>query len=120
MGARTLEQIAAASGAPSWTTGSEVESFVRFISSHGPYKTEVLLFQNLTSNDFTADDTFKSQLAHPLWVTVQKTTDADDASTLHPSAEVDSLESSSTFKTITLRDAEDDDGIGIMITVYGF
>ena len=120
MAERTLAEIAAAAGAPSMVAGTEVEAFVRFISTHGPYKTEVLLFQQAAANDFKADDTFKSQLAHPLWVTVVSTSDRGNSTAGLQSAEVDSLETSSTFKTITLRDADDDNGFGVCITVYGF
>ena len=124
MAQRTLDEIggtsAAAAGAPSWAVDVEVESFVRFISTHGPYKTETLLFQQGASNDFAADDTFKSQLAHPLWVTVQSTSNLDNNTDGKISAQVDSLESSSPFKTITLHDAEDRDGEGVQIVVYGF
>ena len=120
MSARTLAQIAADSGAPSMVAAAEEEAFVRFVSSHGPYKTETLLFQCKAADDFTADDTFKSQLAHPLWVTVQPTSDRDDAATSIPSAEITSDESNAAFKTIYLRNAEDVNGLGVMITVYGY
>ncbi len=119
MGARTLDQIAAASGAPSWAS-TETESFVRFVATHGPYKTETLLFQVASGDVLTADDTFKSQLAHPLWCTVHSTTDVANNTDGKMSAELNSDESSSTFKTITLRDAEGTNGFGIMITVYGY
>ena len=124
MAERTLDEIggtsAAGAGAPSWAVGVEVESFVRFISTHGPYKTETLLFQQAAANAFKADDTFKSQLAHPLWVTVAHTSDLSDSTDGKVSVEIDSLESSSLFKTITLRDAEGTNGHGVQITVYGF
>ena len=119
MAERTLAEIATA-GAPSMVAGTEEEAFVRFVSTHGPYKTEVLLFQNAAANDFKADDTFKSQLAHPLWVTVQNTSDRDDTATSVPSAEITSDESNANFKTIYLRDAEGVNGLGVQITVYGF
>ena len=119
MGARTLEQISTA-GQPAWAVGVEVESFVRFIATEGPYKTETLLFQVAAGDVLTADDTFKSRLAHPLWVTVQSTTNVNNNTDGKLSAEVNSLESDSNFKTITLRNAEGTNGFGIMITVYGF
>jgi hypothetical protein len=120
MAERTLVEIAAEAGAPSWVTGTEEESFVRFVSTHGPYKTEVLLFQQAAANDFAADDTFKSQLAHPLWVTVAATSDLENNTDGKVSAEVNSDESNANFKTITLRDAEDRNGEGFQITVYGY
>ena len=120
MAERTLVELRDNAGAPSWAVGVEVESYVKFIASHGPYKTETLLFQQAAANDFKADDTFKSRLAHPLWVTVVSTSDLDDNQDGKISAEVDSLESSSLFKTISLRNADDRDGEGVQITVYGF
>ena len=125
MAERTLDEIAStttvtANGAPSWALDVEVESFVRFIATHGPYKTETLLFQQAAANDFKADDTIKSTLAHPLWVTVQSTSNLDNNTEGKISAQVDSLESSSLFKTISLHDAEDRNGEGVQITVYGF
>ena len=126
MGQRTLDEIAGTAaadtpaGGPSWAVDVEVESFVRFIATHGPYKTETLLFQQASGGDFKADDTFKSQLAHPLWVTVTSTSNLDNNTDGKISAQVDSSESSSLFKTITLHDAEDRDGEGVMITVYGY
>ncbi len=126
MAERTLDEIAgtaagnAAAGAPSWAVDVEVESFVRFIATHGPYKTEVLLFQQAAANAFKADDTFKSQLAHPLWVTIVPTSNLDNNTEGKVSVQVDSLESSSLFKTITLHDAEGRNGEGFQITVYGF
>ena len=74
MAERTLDEIAT-SGAHSQTgaAGANAEAFVRFVSTHGPYKTEVLAFQQAAANDFKADDTFKSQLAHPLFATTALT-----------------------------------------------
>jgi hypothetical protein len=125
MAERTLDELAgtavgdAPAGAPSQVAGTEVEAFVRFISTHGPYKTETLLFQQAAANDFKADDTFKSQLAHPLWATVVC---ASDTGTSEPtfSVELTSLESNANFKTLYLRDAEGNNGLGICITVYGY
>ena len=126
MAERTLDELAGTAagnspaGAPSMVAATEEEAFVRFVSSHGPYKTETLLFQQAQDNDFKADDTFKSQLAHPLWVTVVNTSDRDDTATSIPSAEITSDESNAAFKTIYLRDAEGVNGLGVMITVYGY
>jgi hypothetical protein len=126
MAERTLDELAGTAagdspaGAPSMVAATEEEAFVRFVSTHGPYKTETLLFQQAAANDFKADDTFKSQLAHPLWVTVAATSDLSNNTDGKVSAEINSSESSATFKTITLRDAEDRTGEGFQITVYGY
>jgi hypothetical protein len=103
------------------TVGVVAEAFVRFVSTHGPYKTETLLFQQAAANDFAADDTIKSQLAHPLFATVVVASDHPSGATaLIAAVEVNSLESDSNFKTITLRDALDLNGLGLVITVYGY
>ena len=121
MAERTLDEVAT-SGAHSQTglVAAVAEGFVRFVSVHGPYKTEVLAFQQANGNTFKANDTFKSRLAHPLFATVTIASDRNAATAPVFSVEVNSLESDSSFKTITLRDAESINSIGIIITVYGF
>ena len=127
MAERTLDEIAgtaagnAAAGKPSNTgaIATVAEAFVRFVSTHGPYKTEALMFQQAAGNDFKADDTFKSQLAHPLFATVVAVGDASATAQVY-SVETNSLESSATFKTLTVRDAHGINSIGLLITVYGY
>ena len=121
MAERTLVELRDEAGGPSMlgTAGTNTEAFVRFVSTHGPYKTETLLFQQAAANDFKADDTIKSQLAHPLFATVKAASDANATAQVY-SVEVNSLESNANFKTITLRDAHGINGIGLVITVYGF
>ena len=121
MAERTLDEVAT-KGAPATvgTTAAIAEAFVRFIAVNGPYKTETLLFFQANGNDFKANDTFKSRLAHPLFATV--TIAADRAAATAPvfSVSVNADESDTNFKTITLHDAEDINSIGLCITVYGF
>ena len=121
MAERTLVELRDEAGGPSHTgaAASNAESFVRFISTHGPYKTETLLFQQAAANDFKADDTIKSTLAHPLFAIVTPASDAAATAAIY-TVEVNSLESNANFKTITLRDAHGINGIGIVITVYGY
>jgi hypothetical protein len=125
MAERTLDELAGTAvgdtpaGAPSMVAGTEKEAFVRFIATHGPFKTETLLFQQAAANDFKADDTFKSQLAHPLFATAAATADVEGTATT-ASVEITSLESDSNFKTLYLRDAEGDNGLGLVITIYGY
>lgn len=128
MAERTLNEIAGVtagetqSGKPSdtGTAAAAAESFARFISTHGPYKTETLLFRQANGNDFKANDTFKSQLAHPLWATVVIVGDRTAATAPVFSVSLNTLESNANFKTITLHDAESINSIGVLITVYGF
>ncbi len=121
MAERTLVELRDEAGKPSQTgaAGANAEAFVRFVSTHGPYKTETLHFQQAAANDFKADDTIKSQLAHPLFVTCVPSSDAAATAQVY-TAEVNSLESNANFKTITLRDAHGINGIGLTITVYGY
>ena len=120
MAERTLAEVAT-KGAPATvgTAGTNAEAFVRFVSTHGPYKTETLLFQQAAANDFKADDTFKSQLAHPLFATVVAASDAAATAQVY-TVEVNAAESNANFKTITLRDAHGINGIGLLIIVYGY
>jgi hypothetical protein len=120
MAEKTLVEISAA-GAPvtDGTVGNAAAAFVRFVATQGPYKTETLLFQQANGNDFPTNDTFKSQLAHPLFVTVTPASDRGGTAQIY-TAEVNSKESDSNFKVITLRDAEDINSLGVLITVYGY
>lgn len=121
MAARTLTQISTATR-PSFVAGTEEEAFARFIDVRGPYKVETLYFQNAAADAFTADDTFNSILAHPLFATVALAGfDAANNNTVGDlSVQLTSDESDSNFKQLTLRDAEGTNGMGIVITVYGF
>ncbi len=120
MAERTLVEVSS-KGAPATdgAIGNAAEAFVRFVATQGPYKTETLLFQQANGNDFKADDTFKSQLAHPLFVTVKAASDAAGTAQIY-SVEVNANESNANFKTITLRDAHGIDSLGLLITVYGY
>jgi hypothetical protein len=121
MAERTLVELRDEAGGPSHTgeIASVAESFVRFVATQGPYKTETLLFQQANGNDFKINDTIKSQLAHPLFATVKAASDAAGTAQIY-SVEVNSLESNTNFKTVTLRDAEDIDSLGLVITIFGF
>ena len=120
MAERTLAEIATANR-PSMVAGTEEEAFVRFVDVRGPYKVETLYFQQAAANDFKADDTFNSQLAHPLFATVVLSSDAENDAGAHDvSIDLTSDESNANFRQLTLRDGEDFDGMGIVITVYGF
>ena len=119
MAERTFAEIEAGGKGPSMVAGTEEEAFVRFISTHGPYKVETLYFQQDASNDFAAEDTFKSRLAHPLFCTVVTATDIDGTA-LDVSADLTSDESNANFKQITVRDAEDINGMGLVLQIFGF
>ena len=108
-----------AAGGPSMVAGTEERAYVKFIGVQGPYKVETLYFQQAAADDFKAEDTFNSTLAHPLFCTVVTATDIDGTA-LDVSADLTSDESNANFKQITVRDAEDIDGMGLVIQVFGF
>ena len=118
MAERTLAQVAT-TGGPSMVAGTEEEAYTRVVATHGPYKTETFYFQQASANDFKAADTFNSQLAHPLFATCVSAQDVDGTASI-ASADLTSDESNANFKQITLNDAEGINGLGLVITVYGF
>jgi hypothetical protein len=119
MAERTLAEVATA-GKPSMTPdGAEEEAYDNWIEVRGPRKCEFFMFQQAAANDFQAEDTFNTKLAHPLYATITPVSDL--AGTALPgSVSVDSLESSATFKTFTIYDCEGINSLGILITVFGF
>ena len=91
----------------------------RFITAQGPLKIEYNFFFVATADDFTNDDTFTSRLAHPWAVTVQSISEDLTGTAFVGSVTLDKTESSSTYKTITLRDITTAT-TGILVTVYGY
>jgi hypothetical protein len=118
MAERTLAEVATANR-PSMVAGTEEEAYARFIDVRGPYKVETIYFQQAAANDFKAADTFNSQLAHPMFATVAPAQDIDGTA-LVASVDLTSDESNANFRQITLNDAEGINGLGIIVTVYGF
>ena len=118
MAARTLTQISG-TGGPSMVAGTEEEAFVRFRDARGPYKVETLYFQCAAADAFTANDTFNSTLAHPLFAEITPIMDLDGTA-LIGSVDLTSDESNTNFKQLTIRDCESINGLGILIKVYGF
>jgi hypothetical protein len=108
-------------GRPSFVPGTEVASFVRFIDVRGPYKVETLYFQQGVDDDFqAADDTVSSILAHPMFAVVSGAGIDEQEATGDFSVTLNSLESDADFKQLVLHGAEDVNGQGVVITVYGF
>ena len=91
----------------------------RFIVADGPIKRELIFCYVATADDFTNDDTLTSRLAHPFAVTVQSINEDLTGTAFAGSVTLDTSESSSTFKTITLRDITTATA-GILVTVYGY
>lgn len=76
----------------------------RFITALGPLKVEFNYFSMATGSDFEDNDTFTSRLAHP-WAAFVVSVNADLGGTAFAgSVSLNADESSSTFKTVTLRD----------------
>ena len=116
----TLATLAASPSRPSFSPGTEVAAYVRFLDVRGPYKVETLYFQQDVADNFAAGDTINSTLAHPLFATVDGAGLDEQEGSGDFSVTLDSLESSATFKQLTLHGAETDAGQGVVITVYGF
>jgi hypothetical protein len=99
--------------------GTQVRGYRRFTVAKGPFKTEYNIYQQLAADDFAASDTFVSGLAHPFAVEVAwSNTDATEGGP--PSATLEGIESESTFKTVTVHDADGVNGAGIVVKVHGF
>lgn len=106
-------------GAPSMVAGTEEAAYMRLVASHGPFKVETILYQQAAANDFAADATANSNLAHPLFATIVPVTDLDN--TAFPgSVDLTSDESNANFKQLTLRNCESINGLGVCIQVFGF
>ena len=106
-------------GKPSMVAGVEEAAYVRWFDVRGPFKVETILYQQAQANDFAANATANSQLAHPLFATIVPVTDLDG--TAFPgSVDLTSDESNANFKQLTLRDCENINGLGVCITVYGY
>lgn len=118
MAERTLAEVATANR-PSMVAGTEEEAFMQFIDVRGPYKVETLYFQQAAANDFKANDTYNSRLAHPMFATIKPAQDLDGTA-LVGSVDLTSDESNANFRQLTIRDCESINGLGIVIEVYGF
>lgn len=118
MAERTLAEVATANR-PSMVAGTEEEAYWKFVSVNGPFKVEHHYYQQAAANDFAADATFNSGLAHPMVAEITPITDLDG--TAFPgSCDLTSDESNTNFRQITLRDCEGINGLGVLIKVYGF
>ena len=117
---RTLAEVATAkrpSMIPGFQTAEE-EAFDNWIEVRGPRKVEKLYFQQAAANDFAADDTYSSKLAHPYFATIVMVQDRNSVAQIG-SVDLNSDESNANFKQLTLRNCETINGLGVLITVYG-
>jgi hypothetical protein len=106
-------------------TLSGTAAFDRWIEVHGPRKVEYIFGKQDAGDDFDADsETIMTRLAGPRLVTVMwASCDGADTATDPVTATIDIDESSATYKTITMHDADDIDttvGPGVLIAVWGF
>lgn len=102
------------------TGASIVSGFKRWITVNGPFKTEYVLYQQGNGDDFANSDTFISILAHPVAVEVAFINGDAAAVAEVPSASLEGVESAALFKTVTVRDADAINGIGIIVKVHGY
>lgn len=103
---------------PSTTTAGGKK---RFITSIGPMKVEWnCFFVDSDTDVFVNDDTFVSNLAHPIGAGVIPL-NSDLGGTAFPgSVSLETNESSATYKTVTLRDIIATGCDGICVIVIGF
>ena len=107
---------------PSLTDASIVSGFKRWTVVQGPIKVEYNYYQQGNGDTFVDSDTFVTGLAHPIFAEVNfvnvdlATTALDNG----PSCELEGVESASTFRTVTVHDADAMDDAGILVKVYGY
>lgn len=106
---------------PSLTDASIVGGYQRVTTVEGPIKIERNFYQQANGNDFADDDTFVTGLVRPFAVEVAPINgDTANATAFVGSAEVEGVETAATFRTVTLRDCDGYDDLGVLVTVYGY
>ena len=102
------------------TAASVVSGYKRWVTVNGPFKTEYNLYQCDDADDFANEDSFVSGLARPVTAEISSV-GVDLAGTAFPgSVTLEGDESVSTFKTVTVRDADAVNGAGILVKVHGY
>lgn len=122
MAAQTFAALAALGRrpVPSDTVASIVSGYVRFTEVNGPFKTEWNIFQVGSGDNFTDADTFKTGLVHPIAAEVVWANVDGAAGAAEPTAELDGVESSATYRTVTVNDAHGTAAAGLIVRVIGF
>lgn len=104
---------------PGQTTSSAAKR--SFITSLGPIKIEWNFFQQDSDDDFANDDTFTTKLARPFAVgVIPVNVDTGAATAFNGSATGEFREANSSYRTITLRDCDAVNGLGLVVIVIGF
>tara|TARA_R110000751_G_scaffold5489_3_gene24994 strand:+ start:965 stop:1324 length:360 start_codon:yes stop_codon:yes gene_type:complete len=101
------------------TPANLVAGHLRVTTAQGPLKVEYNQFQQATADSFSATDTFVTGLQSPLFAEVQVLTRANGLDN-NISAEVETLDTVATYRTVSVRDTDAQNGLGILVTVYGF
>jgi hypothetical protein len=107
-------------GRPSMVAGTEERAYWHMIDVRGPYKVETFYMQQAAADDFAAAATFNSTLAHPMVATISRVMDNGGGAAFIGSIDLTSDEANANFKQLTLQDCEGINGLGILVTVYGF
>lgn len=105
---------------PSETGASIVSGYARYVTVNGPLKTEWNYYQQAAGDTFAAVDTFVTGLVHPIMVEVNPVNMDQNGGDNIPSASLEGVESSATFRTVTVRDADAMTNAGILVKVHGF
>lgn len=99
--------------------GTQVSGYHRWVTVHGPIKIEWNLYQQGASDAFAASDTFLSGLARPICAEAQfVNVDNQEGATV--SVTLEGVESESTFRTLTVLDADGVNGSGLLVKVIGY
>jgi len=93
--------------------------FQRFTTAHGPLRIEYNWYQQAQGDDFPDTATFKSGLNSPRFAEVKVTRRAANITTSVDQVQVEGLESSANYKTVTVSNVGGQNHLGILITVYG-
>ena len=106
---------------PSLTDTAIVHGYIRVTTVEGPFKIERNFYQCGNGESFTDNDTFKTVLVHPFAASVAPINSDGGANTyFDATAELEGVETAATFRTVTIRDADSVDDLGIVVTVYGY
>jgi len=102
------------------TAASVVSGYKRWVSVNGPFKTEYNLFQPDDADAFANEDSFVSGIVHPITATVQPVGKDLGATAFDGSVTLEGVETAALFKTVTVRDADGVNGMGILVTILGY
>jgi len=100
--------------------GTTVSGYHRWVTVHGPIKIEWNFYQQGADDDFAAEDSFMSGLAKPIVAMANVVNGDPGAIEDNVGATLEGVESSATYRTVTVHDAAQLNGAGCLIMVIGY